>query len=98
MDKNEQEILRKMTRFQILRMANKMPSRTNSSILQSMLKQAGYTFTRDQVKSEIRWLEQQGLLEVEQIESVLVVGITERGEDVANGLAKVDGIAYMRGA
>ena len=98
MAKTEQQILREMTRFQILRMANKMPSRTNSSILQSMLKQAGYTFTRDQVKSEIRWLEQQGLLEVEQVESVLVVGITERGEDVANDLSKVDGIATMRNA
>jgi hypothetical protein len=87
-----------MMRFVMLRLVNGTPRNTNSSVLSMQLNGAGYPNTKDQAKSEIRWLEQQGLLEVEEVESVLIVSITERGEDVANGLAKVDGIAYMRGA
>lgn len=98
MAKKEQQILREMMRFVMLRLVNGAPHNTNSSVLSMQLNGAGYSNTRDQVKSEIRWLEQAGLLEVEEVESVLIVSITERGEDVANGLSKVDGIAYMRGA
>ena len=98
MAKKEQQILREMMRFVMLRLANGASRNTNSSILSMQLNGAGYSNTRDQVKSEIRWLEQQGLLDVEEVDSVLIVSITERGEDVANGLSKVDGIATMRNA
>ena len=98
MAKKEQQILREMMRFVMLRLVNGASRNTNSSILSMQLNGAGYSNTRDQVKSEIRWLEQQGLLDVEEVESVLIVSITERGEDVANGLSKVDGIATMRNA
>lgn len=98
MAKKEQQVLREMMRFVMLRLVNGTPRNTNSSVLSMQLNSAGYPNTKDQTKSEIRWLEQAGLLEVEEVESVLIVSITERGEDVANGLSKVDGIAYMRGA
>lgn len=98
MAKKEQQIMREMMRFVMLRLVNGASRNTNSSILSMQLNGAGYSNTRDQVKSEIRWLEQQGLLDVEEVESVLIVSITERGEDVANGLSKVDGIATMRNA
>ena len=98
MAKKEQQIMREMMRFVMLRLVNGASRNTNSSILSMQLNGAGYSNTRDQVKSEIRWLEQQGLLDVEEVDSVLIVSITERGEDVANGLSKVDGIATMRNA
>jgi hypothetical protein len=45
--------------------------------------------SRDQIKSELRWLEEQGLVTVEDIETVLVARLTERGADVAAGRAIV---------
>lgn len=97
MTKKDQQILREMMRFVLLRLVNGAMRSTNSSILSNQLNSAGYSNTKDQTKSEIRYLEQLGLFEVEEVQSVLIVTITERGEDVANGLSKVDGIAYMRG-
>ncbi|EDQ2494188.1 ArsR family transcriptional regulator, partial [Salmonella enterica subsp. enterica] len=46
----------------------------------------------DQVKTELRWLEEQSLVRTETLESVLVVWLTERGADVAAGRTIVPGV------
>ncbi|HJW23794.1 MAG TPA: ArsR family transcriptional regulator [Rhodocyclaceae bacterium] len=91
------DYLRKDVRLVILRVLSEMPSyRANSSVLTNVLDQFGHTVSRDQVKTELRWLEEQGLVKVEEAGSVLVAALSERGQDVAEGRAVVDGIARPR--
>ncbi|WP_241364227.1 VpaChn25_0724 family phage protein, partial [Pseudomonas aeruginosa] len=66
----------------------------NSSVLHAVLSQWGHDPSRDQVKGELRWLEEQQLVKIEDVSNgaVLVAKLTERGADVAAGRARVDGV------
>ena len=91
------EYLRKGVRLVALRVLSETPGfRANSSVLFNLLDQFGHAVTRDQVKTELRWLAEQGLVEVDEAGSVLVAKLTERGQDVAEGRAVVDGVARPR--
>jgi Fe2+ or Zn2+ uptake regulation protein len=89
--------LRHDQRLVLLRILSEMPSyRSNSSVLVGLMEQLGHTMTRDQVKTELRWLAEQGLLTAVDAGVVIVATLDERGQDVADGRAKVDGIARPR--
>lgn len=82
-------------RLVILRILAEMPTyRANSSVLHTVLYQWGHEPSRDQVKTELRWLEEQQLVTIEDIGdgAVLLVKLTERGNDVSCGRARVDGV------
>lgn len=82
-------------RLVILRILAEMPTyRANSSVLHTVLNQWGHEPSRDQVKSELRWLEEQQLVTLDDIAdgSVLLAKLTERGQDVSTGRARVDGV------
>lgn len=94
---NYAEFLRADMRLVVLRILSEMPSyRANSSVISNLLNQLGHSATRDKVKTELRWLDEQGLLKLEEVGSVIVATLTERGQDVAEGRSKVDGIARPR--
>lgn len=81
-------------RLVILRLLAEMPTyRANSSVLTVALENFGHAATRDQVKTELRWLEEQGLMRVDDVGPVLVATLAERGLDVARGRAVVPGVA-----
>ena len=87
------DYLREDQRLVILRILSEMPSySSNSSVIWSVLTRYGHSPSRDKVKTELRWLEEQGLVTVENIETVLVARLTERGGDVSAGRAIVDGV------
>lgn len=89
------EFLSQDRRLVILRILAEMPTyRANSSVLHTVLNQWGHEPSRDQVKSELRWLEEQQLVEIEALGdgAVLLARLTERGEDVQAGRARVDGV------
>lgn len=91
------DYLRRDVRLVSLRILSEMPGyRANSSVIANLLDQFGHSVTRDQVKTELRWLEEQGLLTIEDAGSVLVATLQERGQDVATGRATVDGVARPR--
>lgn len=91
------DFLREDMRLVLLRLLCEMPAyRANSSVLAGMLHRLGHAPSRDQVKTELRWLEEQGLLTLEEAESVLVATLTERGQDVAERRAVVPGVARPR--
>lgn len=82
-------------RLVILRILAEMPTyKANSSVLHSVLNQWGHDPSRDQVKTELLWLEEQQLVAVESIGdgAVLLATLTERGADVAAGRARVPGV------
>ncbi|MBU2967072.1 ArsR family transcriptional regulator [Amphritea sp. 2_MG-2023] len=64
----------------------------NSSILQQGLGMYGHSISRDKLHSEIAWLTEQDLVSYEELNSVQVVTLTQRGLDVAQGRAVVPGV------
>ena len=87
------QYLREDQRLVILRTLNEMPSYTaNSSVLHGLLQRYGHNPSRDQVKTELRWLEEQGLVTIDDISDVLIARITERGTDVAAARVVVPGV------
>ncbi|HLD67843.1 MAG TPA: ArsR family transcriptional regulator [Pseudomonas sp.] len=82
-------------RLVILRILAEMPTyRANSSVLHSVLQEWAHEPSRDQVKTELRWLEEQQLITLDDVGdgAVLLAKLTERGGDVAAGRARVDGV------
>lgn len=82
-------------RLVILRILAEMPTyRANSSVLHTVLNEWGHEPSRDQVKTELRWLEEQQLISIDDVGegAVLLAKLTERGADVAAGRARVDGV------
>ncbi|MDR7024378.1 VpaChn25_0724 family phage protein [Pseudomonas peli] len=82
-------------RLVILRILAEMPTyRANSSVLHTVLNEWGHEPSRDQVKTELRWLEEQQLVALDDVGdgAVLLAKLTERGADVAAGRARVDGV------
>lgn len=87
------EFLREDWRLVILRvLANALGYRANSSVLRTVLEKFGHSLSRDQVRTELAWLAEQQLVTVEDLGTVLVARLTERGQDVAAGRATVPGV------
>lgn len=86
--------LKEEMRLVLLRLLNELPSyRGNSSTLHTGLNHWGLSFSRDQVKTELYWLAEQGCIGIEfDNPDVVVVKLSERGQDVVEGRAKVHGI------
>lgn len=84
-----QETLRQHARLAILRALEDAPRYTsNLSMLTTILPGFGISFTRDQTKTELGWLEEQGLIETETLRAVVIVTATVRGIEVAQGIAR----------
>ena len=64
----------------------------NTSLLQSALDAVGHGVSRDCVNADVAWLEEQGLVSREDLGGIIVVKITQRGLDVAEGRAVVPGV------
>ncbi|PKM31743.1 MAG: hypothetical protein CVV07_01120 [Gammaproteobacteria bacterium HGW-Gammaproteobacteria-11] len=85
--------LREDQRLVLLRILAELPGyRSNSSVLSDFLQRYGHNASRDQVKTEIHWLAEQGLVQIEDLQTVLIVTLTERGSDVAAGRSNVPGV------
>ncbi|MFM5095801.1 VpaChn25_0724 family phage protein [Aeromonas rivipollensis] len=84
-------------RLLILRSLREMTGYSaNDSILDSCLEAYGHSISRDAVRTQMRWLEEQGLITVEKVGETLVAKLTGRGDDVATGQAVVDGVKKPR--
>jgi hypothetical protein len=87
------DFIRQDVRLVLLRLLVEMTAyRANSSVLTMALDSYGHSLSRDQVKTELHWLAEQGALTVADVGPVLVATLTERGQDIAAGRARVPGI------
>lgn len=87
------DFIRQDIRLVILRLLGEMTAyRANSSVLTMALDNYGHTLSRDQVKTELSWLAEQGALTLEDVGPVVVATLSERGQDIAAGRARVHGI------
>ena len=65
----------------------------NDSVLAMLMETLGLPVTRDQLRTQLGWLEEQGLIRLGRpTDSLLVAQLRERGGDVAMGRAHVDGV------
>ncbi len=81
-------------RLAILRaLAEASQHTANDSVLSMVMDRLGLPVTRDQLRTQLGWLEEQGLVRLSRpTDSLIVVGLRERGAEVAVGRAHVDGV------
>lgn len=68
----------------------------NEAVLRGVLGSVGHSLSRDALRTELAWLQEQGLVTITQAGDIQVVRLTARGEDVALGRARVPGVARPR--
>lgn len=68
----------------------------NESIIHDIVGRFGHAVSRDRIRTELRWLEEQGLTTLEEVADVYIATITERGADVATGRANTPGVKRPR--
>jgi Fe2+ or Zn2+ uptake regulation protein len=68
----------------------------NEALLHVALPDFGHTPSLDQVRGDLAWLAEQGLVTTRDTHGLLVAGITGRGQDVAQGRAVVPGVKKPR--
>lgn len=87
------ELLAEERRLVVLRVLDTAGT-ANDSVLTTAIVHIGVPSTRDQVRTAMRWLEEQGLVEIEALEGgrVLKALLTERGLEVAQGRALCPGV------
>lgn len=77
---------RKHLRITVLRLLAEAPGYSlNESLLHGHLPRLAFNCTRDQVRSEINWLAQQGLVHVDDVGGLLVASLSPDGLDIAEG-------------
>lgn len=87
------ELWREHLRIAILRLLESQPGYvSNDSVLTDALRGLGFGCSRDQVRSELAWLTEQGLTQAQVIGGLKVATLTQRGQDVAVGAASVPGV------
>lgn len=81
-------------RLSILRLLAETPGYSaNESLITDVLRDdLGFGCSRDQVRTELGWLAEQGLLHAPETAGLKIAVVTDRGVDVAAGRAVVDGV------
>jgi len=93
MSSNYAQLRTEHRRLTILRILAEDPGYTvNSSIIADILPEWGQKVSRDVIHADFAWLAEQGLVETEERGSVHVAQLTQRGADVAGGVAHVPGV------
>lgn len=64
----------------------------NEYLLATALPGFGHSVSHDRVRTDLDWLDEQGLVRVERPGEVCVATLTARGADVAAGRARVAGV------
>jgi len=64
----------------------------NESILHSFVEIYGHACSRDKIRTNLTWLQEQGLVTLKTVGTIYVATITQRGADVATGRAVVPGV------
>jgi hypothetical protein len=93
-EKSYRDIVTEEQRLVILRLLDEdIQGQANSSLLEKGLDALGLTASRDLVHTQLAWLAEQGLIEVESLRTVMIARLTSRGRAVAQRKAAVPGVA-----
>lgn len=87
------QVVTEHLRITILRLLEEEPDRRqNESVLADAAATYGFAPSRDRIRTELHWLEEQGLVTLVESSGCLVASLTGRGEDVATCRATVPGV------
>ena len=88
-------IMREERRLAMLKLLAKAPGRSaNAYVIARSLPQLGHGCTLDQVKTDLAWLAEQGLIKSEDLGGGMVVAtLLNRGDEAQAGLASIPGVA-----
>lgn len=64
----------------------------NEYVLRGALGMLGHKVSRDRLRTELAWLAEQGLIEIDDVAGTMVAKLTARGKDVAEGSVAVPGV------
>lgn len=64
----------------------------NQSLIAAALRDFGHAVSHDQVRDDLAWLEQQGLATVEEIATISIARLTQRGLETAAGIVVTPGV------
>jgi hypothetical protein len=64
----------------------------NESIIHAIVEKFGHHCSRDMIRTQLSWLQEQCLVSLNDIAGIYVATITQRGADVATGCATVPGV------
>ncbi len=94
---NFNDFVKEDQRLVILQVLEQDPDYShNELILKRILQSLGHAMSSDQVRTQLHWLQEQGLLLLSETAGITVARLTERGQDVASGASTVPGIARPR--
>lgn len=65
----------------------------NESVIRRALSSVGHTVSNDKLLTELAWLQEQGLVELDEVMGLTIAKLTQRGADIARGAAHAHGIA-----
>lgn len=68
----------------------------NHSMVRDACASFGVEMSNDTVKTQLHWLEEQGLISIKHQGNYLIAELKARGQDVVDGLANVPGIKRPR--
>ena len=68
----------------------------NENVIQSALAHMGHKIGIDLLRTHCGWLNEQGLVDINEVVTTWVIKLTHRGLDVANGHAIQPGVARVR--
>lgn len=88
-----EQTIRQHLRITILRLLAEDPNYTmNDSIISDLVGNYGFTPSRDKVRTELAWLREQGLVDYDDDDGIIISVLTRRGDDVAHGRSRVPGV------
>ena len=64
----------------------------NEYVLKQLLGQLGHSVSSDKLRTELNWLQEQGLVTLSDVAGTMVAKLTVRGRDVADGSVVVPGV------
>lgn len=97
MSRTAADLVREHVRLTILDALGVAPAyRLHEYLLLERVRALGLGTTRDALRGQLEWLAEQGLIGREVIEDAFICTLTERGLDVAQGLAVVPGVSRPR--
>lgn len=77
----------------LLRFLGRQPcAASNDAIIAALFDYVGLSCSRQELRACLDHAEATGLIAVRQVDSLLVVGLTARGEEVSLGKISVDGV------
>lgn len=80
-------------RLCVLRVLALAPSmQANHFVLQTALEGLGHRVSREKVQQDLCWLDETGLVRVEDLETITLASLTDKGLDVAEGRVSIPGV------